>query len=564
MHHQYPTSSSSSSASASGGPTGWPQTYGNRHATPQTPSLPAPIPASQTHYSTAYPNPSVYSNQQWTSHSAQNYPSHAYSGYASSGQVAPPGETHPGGFQPAFSSDLSSGVHGFGAAIPPPGHPIRSVAPRARPPSIRPPGTGGTEPQIPAGGPRYHLPTGWRGTTCLPHPPPPPKFPVKTFVSAGTQENPSAVMPVDADDPHGALKRIQMLAQHNCIEAMFNETAYEGKYKVTLSLGTETYEGTGTSALDAKHNAALQAVTNTHYRQKSTMKIRPENATPTSDLNVLASRKGLKMEFVFLEPANFVYNSAMKMWSKDDMRGNYRVKLEIAGMEFYGQADMPQLAKHNASRQALPVIQALPDMKDVLQQQALNSATTPSSSESGEITNSVSEPVAPTDATTELNRISMCRDIAPVWETVNESGPAHQKIFTLKCTLGEFSATGTAGAKKMAKSLAAVEILRKLPAEWKAPHQKTKKKPKKRKPQTTLENGDAIKKPCPNSVESSPAPLIGPVIPSSPAKSKKEDPPSGKRVYEIVQVANPICALYEYARRGKYSFFPHFSRVQEP
>ncbi|TRY64191.1 hypothetical protein TCAL_15256 [Tigriopus californicus] len=254
------------------------------------------------------------------------------------------------------------------------------------------------------------------------------------------------------------------------------------------------------------------------------------------------------MEFVFLEPANFVYNSAMKMWSKDDMRGNYRVKLEIAGMDFYGQADMPQLAKHNASRQALPVIQALPDMKDVLQQQAMSSSAI---SESDQQTSSPVEPVAPADAAIELNRISMCRDVAPEWEVLSESGPPHQKLFTLKCTFGEYSATGTARAKKMAKSLAAADILKILPPEWKAPHQKTKKKQKKRKATSSSESDEASKKACTDPSGPDSTPMIGPVIPTSPSKSKKEDTSSGKRVYEVVQVANPICALYEYANRAK-------------
>ena len=71
--------------------------------------------------------------------------------------------------------------------------------------------------------------------------------------------------------------------------------------------------------------------------------------------------------FQFLEPFNFEFKHQMRMWSKDEMRGNYRwfqdpktpdlstsfrrVQLNVAGYEFFGQADLPQTAKHNAASQ---------------------------------------------------------------------------------------------------------------------------------------------------------------------------------------------------------------------
>merc|ERR1712032_663764 len=54
-------------------------------------------------------------------------------------------------------------------------------------------------------------------------------------------------------------------------------------------------------------------------------------------------------------------------WSKDEMRGNYRVQLNVAGYEFFGQADLPQTAKHNAASQAMAVVRALPDPSGVAQ-----------------------------------------------------------------------------------------------------------------------------------------------------------------------------------------------------
>ena len=42
---------------------------------------------------------------------------------------------------------------------------------------------------------------------------------------------------------------------------------------------------------------------------------------------------------------------SMRMWSKKEMLGNYRVQLNVCGYEFYGQAELPQQAKHNAATQ---------------------------------------------------------------------------------------------------------------------------------------------------------------------------------------------------------------------
>ena len=73
--------------------------------------------------------------------------------------------------------------------------------------------------------------------------------------------------------------------------------------------------------------------------------------TATSELHELAVKKGVRAEFKFLEPFNFEFKHQMGMWSKDEMRGNYRVQLNVAGYEFFGQADLPQTAKHNAASQ---------------------------------------------------------------------------------------------------------------------------------------------------------------------------------------------------------------------
>ena len=83
------------------------------------------------------------------------------------------------------------------------------------------------------------------------------------------------------------------------------------------------------------------------------MKPRPHGVTATQELHELATKKGVEAKFKFLEPFNFEFKSAMRLWSRDEMRGNYKVQLNVAGCEYFGQADLPQQAKHNAAIQVV-------------------------------------------------------------------------------------------------------------------------------------------------------------------------------------------------------------------
>ena len=73
--------------------------------------------------------------------------------------------------------------------------------------------------------------------------------------------------------------------------------------------------------------------------------------TATSELYEWSTKKGVYVDFKFLEPYNFEFKHSMRMWDKKEMIGNYRVQLNVAGYEFYGNAELPQQAKHNAAVQ---------------------------------------------------------------------------------------------------------------------------------------------------------------------------------------------------------------------
>eukprot|EP00095_Tigriopus_kingsejongensis_P010366 maker-scaffold2236_size18378-snap-gene-0.8 protein:Tk10366 transcript:maker-scaffold2236_size18378-snap-gene-0.8-mRNA-1 annotation:"double-stranded rna-binding protein staufen homolog 2 isoform x7" len=406
---------------------------------------------------------------------------------------------------------------------------------------------------------------------------PRPRYPTKLFVPAATDERAPGSGSGGWDEEAESLPKLHYLAAHNHLLPQFQARSDNGAFQTTLILGTETYEGAGATAKAAQQSAAQRALAETKYPKKTTMRVRPPGSTSTSELNELATKKGLQVEFRFLEPPNFQYSAAMKQWKKEDMRAHYRVQLTIGGNLFLGEADMPQQAKHNASSQAIPVIQVLPDIKVVAQQQALknvSSASTSSSdiqSDQSQISADATSPASQTTATTPtavvhsvsepsalLNRIAMSRNTPLVWEVVGESGPPHQKIFTLKCVLGEHQAMGTGSSKKLAKTLAASELIKTLPEDWREPSTKSKKRAKKRAAQPDSTQRVAVpgaesEPPSASEDTSTPAPsavLIGPVAPS-PNKIAKKEPTEGKRIEEVIQAANPISALHEFAKRAK-------------
>lgn len=135
---------------------------------------------------------------------------------------------------------------------------------------------------------------------------------------------------------------------------------------VKVTLGSEWFVGMGTNFKAAKQDAATKAINESKLPkppERKTLKPRPLGITATQELHELATKKGLQVKFKFIEPYNFEFKASMRLWSKDEMRGNYRVQLTVGTMEFLGHAEFPQQAKHNASMQALPYLNQMPDIK---------------------------------------------------------------------------------------------------------------------------------------------------------------------------------------------------------
>eukprot|EP00092_Neocalanus_flemingeri_P046333 GFUD01052101.1.p1 GENE.GFUD01052101.1~~GFUD01052101.1.p1 ORF type:complete len:438 (+),score=109.97 GFUD01052101.1:63-1376(+) len=283
-----------------------------------------------------------------------------------------------------------------------------------------------------------------------------------------------------------ALTKLHELALGNKLVERYEkveEAAASGSpnanFKVNLFLGTETYQGQGSNIKAAKQQAAVQALANTKYQtinekkySLSTIGSRRIGVTATSELHELATKKGVRVDFKFLEPFNFEFKHSMRMWNKKEMLGNYRVQLNVAGYEFYGQAELPQQAKHNAATQAMPIVRNLPDPAGTA------AVVTSPAAEAGGVTGGMEAVGAvvscgPTSSLLQknvnmaLNEIAMMNGCVPEWTLISEAGPPHQKLFTWQLSLGQYTTTGTGPNKKIARNTAAEQMMTTLPEDWK-------------------------------------------------------------------------------------------------
>ena len=314
--------------------------------------------------------------------------------------------------------------------------------------------------------------------------------------------------------------------------------------------------------LAAKQNAAATAMAQTKYAkpvEKKTMKARPHGITATQELHEAATKKGLEAKFKFLEPANFDFKPQMRLWSKEEMRGNYRVQLIVNGFEYFGHADLPQQAKHNAAMQALPMLNRLPDAANASKVSVVipNAASAANGSASaggagGAGPAGDKESVQTKNVIMMLNEIAMSQNQCLDWNMVREDGPPHARKFTWSLKMGEHETMGIGCSKKIAKSLAAQSMFEKIPDDWKKPamagsggaangkFKKRKQQNRKRKVEIGVGGPSALAQP--------PQPGI--------KKAKKEGevgatPEESKPAYEVIHATNPISALYEYCRKSK-------------
>lgn len=236
--------------------------------------------------------------------------------------------------------------------------------------------------------------------------------PTKTFVkAAGSGEGSDS----SVYDPANSAMKLHQLAMHNHVSEIYEkaESAVHGMHAVRVKLGTEVFVGMGTNFKAAKQDAASKALSDTKLAkppERKTLKPRPMGITATQELHELATKKGLQVKFKFLEPYNFEFKPSMRLWSKDEMRGSYRVQLTVGTMEFMGHAEFPQQAKHNASVQALPYLHQMPDIKP-----PSKAAAIPKNSNAKQATETASMTKEGKNVIMVLNEIAMQQQVCIDW-----------------------------------------------------------------------------------------------------------------------------------------------------
>jgi len=403
-------------------------------------------------------------------------------------------------------------------------------------------------------------------------------YPTKAFVKAGTNSEGQNVTGAGQEyDAANSVMKLHQLAIHNQLADVYEkaESALPQMQAVKVKLGTEEFVGMGTTFKAAKADAATKALADSKLPkppERKTLKARPVGITATQELHELATKKGLTAKFKFLEPYNFEFKASMRLWSKEEMRGNYRVQLTVGTMEFMGHADLPQQAKHNASVQALPYLHQMPDIKPPAKAAAIPKN---SQGEAKAATETASMTKEGKNVIMVLNEIAMQQQVCIDWNIVDEDGPPHMRAFTYTLKMGSYEAVGSGNSKKLAKAIAAQNMYQTIPDDWKntnatkAPKKKQPSKRKKPMPtaapggagvlapvaagdgkgevitstNTTLQNLDI---PGEKRLKSGGGEGIGPQ--ASPAK------PGETPVYSVIQTANPISALYEYCKKGKVKY----------
>lgn len=126
-----------------------------------------------------------------------------------------------------------------------------------------------------------------------------------------------------------------------------------------------------------------------------------------------------------------------------DITGPFTIKVDVSGNSFFGKALTIQNAKHEAAQNAL---KSLKENQDTFQ--CLNEADNCRSNKQN-----IKSPVS------QVYEAAQLRNLNVEFQLVDEVGPSHKKIFTTKCVVGDFEATGEGKSKKESKRLAAANIL---------------------------------------------------------------------------------------------------------
>ncbi|KAG5891710.1 hypothetical protein JTB14_016093 [Gonioctena quinquepunctata] len=296
--------------------------------------------------------------------------------------------------------------------------------------------------------------------------------------SSVTQHNTTSESP-----ERSPLSRINEVIQYNELDYYYELEKEEGPphdrlFTVSLTIGKETFMGEGKSLKKAQRNAAANALANTKYDiplQKESSE-NDEALTPTVLLNNLCAKLGLGVTYLLIDKdkqlilkSNLVVdekvkrsyiqklndsihadNSLRMRKDIDQIKGPFKVKVQVGEHIFFGHAHSIQAARHEAASNA---VDFLIQNKDNLDLDCLNEG---SSEKCEKAKQSLKSPISLLYEAAQMQKLDI------EFEIIEESGPPHKKTFVTECRLAQLRTIGRGSSKKESKKEAAEQMLGKM------------------------------------------------------------------------------------------------------
>nr|XP_022920181.1 double-stranded RNA-binding protein Staufen homolog [Onthophagus taurus] len=276
------------------------------------------------------------------------------------------------------------------------------------------------------------------------------------------------------------LSTVHLLALYNKLTYHYYLENEEGPshnriFTITLSLGNEKYTGTGSSIKEAKKAAASLALLETSHPNPPT-KTKENVSTPTVELNSLAYKLGLKVTYLSEEQLKESDYSSIQSKSsvpdlKIDQKSSYHTKLNksiyhpytknydipnqdssakppfvvavlVGDQKFIGTGYTKQAARHDAASKALATLSLMTaDEKEF----CLATGTCNR--------DAVKSPISTVYEYAQLKQLNL------EYEVIREEGPAHEREYVTRCTLGDLTTEGVGGSKKKSKQHASENMV---------------------------------------------------------------------------------------------------------
>lgn len=276
------------------------------------------------------------------------------------------------------------------------------------------------------------------------------------------------------------LSSLHELATHNEISYDYELIEEQGlshnkEFTVKLTLGDEQYHGVGSSLKSAQREAAAIALQQTDYEHPPIKLSNDVPKTPTVILNNIGSKLAIPVKYFlikdlheqeinwkvedrpyksYVEKLNdSIYDPHYKSNVPNEdphIYGPFTVRVQVGENSFTGLGHTVQAARHDAAANAIKGLK-----KEALEQ---NSPCMKEGDEKEckQARNALRSPVSLVHEAGQKRKIDVSFDV------VNEEGPAHKRVFTMRCTLGHLTTEAEGHSKKDAKRRAAELMMERM------------------------------------------------------------------------------------------------------